>query len=155
MDLLFFLQMRTEFIRDFYVEASFPFTERKRKIEDKEHPFIPPYSEEGEPTFLDEWIKADESLEVLGQMCISMLANNLHLYIKESINQLHALYRTDVGRPKDNKAAFKLGWINGYRLFFREKLNIEWEKSPSNLQLLEEIFLARNSAQHANAIWTL
>ena len=42
-----------------------------------------------------------------------------------------------------------------YRLFFREKLNIEWEKSPSNLQLLEEIVLARNSAQHANAIWTL
>ncbi len=113
MDVLFFLQIRTEFIRDFYVEACFPFTERKRKIAHKEDPFIPPYSEEGEPPFLDEWMRADESLEVLGQMCISMLSNTLHLYIKESINQLHALYGTDIGRPEANKAAVKLGWING------------------------------------------
>ena len=155
MDVLFFLQLRTKFIRDFYIEASFPFTERKRKIEVGEEPFVPPYSEEGEPAFLDEWEQADESLDVLGQMCISMLAATLQLYIKESINELHSLYGTDVGRPEENKATFKHGWVNGYRVLFRERFNIEWEKGPSNLGLFEEIVLARHRFQHPETISSL
>lgn len=161
MGVFFFLQIRTKFIRDLYIDATFPFTERKRKIQDFEEPFILAYSEDEEPAFLDEWMQADESLDVLGQMSISMLATSLHLYLEESINELLGLYgaerlgRLGIGRPRENKAAFKLGWINGYRVFFREKLNIEWEKAPSNLELLEEVVLTRNRAQHPESIWTL
>ncbi|KXK32895.1 MAG: hypothetical protein UZ01_00317 [Candidatus Brocadia sinica] len=95
MEVLFFLQIRTKFIRAFYAEASFPFTERKRKIEAGEDPFKPLYNEGGEPQFLKEWEEADEALDVLGQMCISMLSSSLQLYLKESVNDLHGRYNSE------------------------------------------------------------
>ncbi|MEX0806376.1 MAG: hypothetical protein WD688_24115 [Candidatus Binatia bacterium] len=161
MDVLFFLQIRTKFIRDFYRETSFPFTERKRKIEAGEDPFQLPYSEGGDPPFLEEWQEAEEAIDVLGQMCISLLSSCLQLYLKESINELHRSYsseflaKTGIGRPEDNKATFKKGWINGYRIFFRNRLRIDWARAPSNLNLLEEIVLTRNKAQHPETIRTL
>ena len=154
MEVLFFLQRRTKFIRAFYEEASFPFTERKRKIKAGEYPFKPPYSECYDPPFLSRE-EADEALDVLGQMCISMLSSSLQLYFKESVSELHRRYsgeslaKAGIGRPEDYKATFKNeGWINGYRVYSREQLAIDWTKSPSNLNLLEEIVLARNRAQH-------
>lgn len=161
MNIYFFLQLRTKFIRDFYSEASFPFAERKRKIEAKEEPFEPPYSEDEEPPFLREWMEAGESLDVLGQMCISMLASTLQLYLKECTNDIRtrygceALAKVGIGRPEEDKAAFKKGWISGYRMFFQDKLRIDWNKAPSNLRLLEEIVLARNKVQHPETITRL
>ena len=64
MDVLFFLKERTRLIRQYYVNAASPFNEIIRKIEAGEEPFVPPYSEDGEPPFLSEWIDADELLEV-------------------------------------------------------------------------------------------
>jgi hypothetical protein len=57
---------RIKFINQFYKAASLPFAEKKRKIEAEEEPFVPPYSEDADPHFLNEWIEADESLQVLG-----------------------------------------------------------------------------------------
>jgi hypothetical protein len=158
MDVNSYLRIRTKFIRDFYNETSFPFAERIRKIEAGEEPFEPPvfdeYSVPDEPPFFSQWLDAKESLDVLGQMCISMLSSALQLYLKECINALHRRYGTEalakfgIGRPEQNKAAFKKGWINGYRVFFRDKLGIDWKSSPSELKLLEEIVLARNNIQH-------
>ncbi len=71
MDIRYFLSSRIAFIRQFYATASGPYVERKRKIEVREEPFVPPYSEDGEPPFLDEWLKADESLHVLAYSCLS------------------------------------------------------------------------------------
>lgn len=73
MDVQYFLSRRIDFIRQYYATASAPYVERKRKIEAEEEPFVPPYSEDGEPAFLKEWLEADESLHVLGYSCISML----------------------------------------------------------------------------------
>lgn len=77
MDLCFFLKERTKFIRQFYNNASLAFDEIKRKIEQEEEPYVQPYSENEEPAFLEEWIKAEESLHVLGYSCISMLSASL------------------------------------------------------------------------------
>ena len=143
-DTLYFLRQRLRFIRRFYGNASFPFTEQKRKIEVGEDPFIPSYNYEyEEPPFLDEWIEAEESLDVLGQACISMLANSLHLYLEECVKEL------GVGCP--DKAA-KKGWINGYRVFFEEKLRICWKAGPTTPEFLDEIALTRNRAQHPEHI---
>ncbi|SRR6266498_46458 len=156
MDVHFFLKMRTQFIRRFYDDAAFPFTERKRKIEAGEEPFVPPYSEDGDPPFEIEWIDADESLDVLGQACISMLAATLQLYFKEWVDEIHGRFGNDqlarfgIGRP--DKAAFKEGWISRYRAFFQDKLRIDWTGVPSNLGILEEIVLTRNRAQHPERI---
>jgi hypothetical protein len=150
MDYLYFLRDRTRFIRAFYDEAAAGFIERKRKIEAGEEPFAPSYSfEADEPAFLDEWCEADESLDVLGQMCISFLAGSLQLYLKE------ALADRRVVPSEDTKAAFKQGWINGYRAVFRGQLGIDWTTGPSNLAILEEMVLARHRAQHPESITTL
>jgi hypothetical protein len=59
-DIQLFLNERIEFIlRQLYRTASEPYVECKRTIEAEEDPFVPPYSEDGEPPFLEEWLEAD------------------------------------------------------------------------------------------------
>ena len=160
MDYLHFLRKRTDFIRQFYVEAASPFVERKRKIEQSEEPFDQTHgAEEDEPAFLEEWGEADEAIDVLGQFCISMLSSSLHLYIEEWISELVAragakqLSDLGIGLPADAtyKVEFKKGWINGYRVYCAI-LGVDWTKGPSDLTILEQIVLARNTVQHSTDI---
>ena len=146
MDVRYFLGERLAFIEQLYVNCSTPFAERKRKIEAGEDPFVPPYSEYGEPPFLSEYLEAEESLQVIGYMCISMLSASFHLYLKAWERQL--------GVPIDDsfKSDFKNGWLNGYKAYFKRHFNVLFEKSPCNLQLLEELVLARNRVQHPESI---
>jgi hypothetical protein len=161
MDILYFLKSRTRFIRGFYSDAASVFVERKRKIEAHEEPFVPDDSDDSEePQFLDEWMGADDALDLLGQMSISVLAGSLQLYMKEWIDgrmQWHAasFIRYGVAAPTGKSPAFKEGWINGYREYFREKLGIDWANAGSNLPLLEETVLARNRVQHPEEIESL
>ncbi len=65
MDVLSFLRERTRFIRYLYQTAGESFPETVRGIEAGEPPFDnTPYSEDGEPPYLKEWMQADEGLEV-------------------------------------------------------------------------------------------
>jgi hypothetical protein len=145
MDVLYFLKTRTAFIRQLFEGASAPYVERQRKIEAEEDPFEPPYSEYGdsEPPFLNEWMEANESLVVLAYPCVSMLAAALHLYFKTWQKQL--------GIPIDDslKPVFKKeGWLRGYRAYFAHNLGIRFEDGPADLEVLEEVVLARNRVQH-------
>lgn len=44
----------------------------KGKLRTRKPPFIPPYSEDGEPAYLNEWLESDSSVQVLGSACLSM-----------------------------------------------------------------------------------
>jgi len=148
-DIQFFLFQRLEFIEQFYKNSAASFVERKRRIEAEEEPFVPPYSEDGEPPFLAEWIEADESLHVLGRSCISMLAASFHLYLKT--------WERQIAIPIDEslKPCFKNnGWFQGYKVYFAEHLSVHFENSPCDLSLLEELVLARNRVQHPASITT-
>ena len=146
MGVRYFLGQRLAFIEQLYVNGASPFVERKRKIEAGEDPFVPSYSEDAEPPFLSEWLETEESLQVIGHMCISMLSASLHLYFKTWERQL--------GKPIDDsfKSDFKNGWLNGYKAYFKRHFNVIFEESPCNLQLLEELVLARNRVQHPESI---
>lgn len=146
MDIGFFLRDRIAFIRQFYETAALPFLERKRKIEAREDPYVPPYSEDGEPPYLADWTEADDSIQVLGHTSISMLAAALRVYLKAWVPEL--------GVPVDDsfKADFNKGWINGYKAFFSARFGIHFENSPAHMSLLEEIALARNRIQHPDHI---
>ncbi len=146
MDVGFFLKERIAFIRQLYDAASLPFIERKRKIEAGEEPFVPPYSEDGEPPFIVEWIEADESLQVLGYSCISMLAAAFHLHLKTWEAELN----TPVG--DSFRSEFKMGWLNGYKAYFAARFGIRFDKAPVDLSILEEVVLARNRIQHPDNI---
>lgn len=65
---------------------------------------MPPYGEDGEPPFLNEWIEADESLLVLGYACISMLAASFHLYLASSSS--HTTWKRQV---QNNFREFRTG----------------------------------------------
>jgi len=145
-DVGYFLRDRIAFIRQFFDAASLPFSEKKRKIEAGEEPFVTPYREDGEPPFLDEWLEADESLQVVGYSCISMLAAAFHLYLKTWEAML------GVSDGNSFKAEFKVGWFNGYKAYFAARLGVDFAKAPSDLEILEEIVLARNRIQHPNDI---
>jgi len=143
MNVGFFLKSRIAFIRQLYNTASAPYIERKRKIEAEEDPFVPPYSEDDEPAFLEEWIEADESLHVLAYSCVSMLAAALHLYLKT--------WERQFGIHID-KSDFKKGWLKGYTVYFARHAGIQFDDSQVDLKMLEEIVLARNLVQHPECI---
>lgn len=147
MDVRFFLNCRIDFIRQFYGTASAPYSERKRKIEAGAEPFVPPYSEDGEPAFLEEWLEADESLQVLAYSCISLLAAALHLYFETWVKQ------TGVPVGESLKKSFKkIGWFAGYKTHFSQCFSIDFEASPVEFVLLEEVVLARNRIEHPSSI---
>lgn len=147
MDICYFFKSRVDFVRQFYDTASKPYVERKRMITSQEGQFVPPYSEDGEPAFLDEWIEADESLHVLAYSCISMLASALHLYLESWVRQSRIPINATT-----RKVAFKNGWLGGYAVHFFDNFQIDFTASPANVQLLEEVILARNSIAHPSSI---
>jgi hypothetical protein len=146
LDVRHFLERRLSFVSQLYTNSAVSFVERKRMIEAEEEPFVPPYSEDGEPPFLVEWLEAEESLQVLGHACVSMLAASFHLYLKATERQL----RVPAGGKY--KADFKRGWFNGYKAYFLGEFNVVFEDSQCNISLLEELVLARNRVQHPESI---
>jgi hypothetical protein len=147
MDVAFFLKERIAFIRRLYEGASSTFVERMRKIENGEEPFVPPYSEDAEPAFQNEWIEADTSLQVLGHACISMLAAALHLYLETWAKELRLNCRASHGKVFKNK-----GWFHGYSVYFESCLGIQFDQTPANPSVLEEVVLARNRIAHPESI---
>ena len=148
MDVLFFLKERTKFIRHFYETAGEPFRETIRQIEAGESPWDnPPYSENGEPPYLNEWIESDEGLEVLGRACISMLSPSIQLYFKTWESELGISW--DQG---ERERAFKKGFLPGYMICFSDVLGLSWDDCPADLVLIEQITLARNRDQHPEHI---
>lgn len=150
MEVGYFLRERTKFIRTFYNEAITPFVERRRLIEHEEPPFEPPYSEDGEPAFLEEWIESGEAIELIGRTSVSMLSDSLKLYFSEWERQLA------INCQNSCKKAFKeKGFFQGFRTCFQKCTVIDWDSSPSDLDVIEQIVLARNDAQHPKEITQL
>jgi hypothetical protein len=148
LDVLYFLKERTKFIRHFYETAAEPFLETIRRIEDDEPPFDqPPYSEDGEPPFMEEWSKAQISIEMLGRTSISMLSASLQLYLKTWEAEFGVKWQ-----PKEHKKAIEDGFIAGYRTYFGDTLKISWDDCPVDFAMLEQVALARNRDQHPENI---
>jgi hypothetical protein len=155
-----FLQIRLDFLGQLYRTSTAPYIERKRLIETGQSPYEPPYSEDDEPPFLSEWLEADQSLRVLGQMFISAIAASLQLYIKESLQNMRRRVRhqkmKDVRPTEEYKKVFKAeGWLGGYKAYFSEQFGIEFSKSGCDLNILEGLVLARNRSQHPDTITSL
>jgi len=147
MDVFGFLKLRLDFTKQLHERSCAPFVLIKQQIEDEVPPYEPPYSEGGEPPFLAEWIEADESLQVLGYTCISMLSASLHLFLRT--------WEKELGKPAQSqyKTLFKKkGWLNGYRRYFIDMIKVDYDNSPVEMIRLEEIVRARNRVQHPDFI---
>ena len=82
MDIHFFLKQRTRFIGRHYDACVAAFDQQKRLIDAEASPFDnPPYSEDGQPAYLEEWFDADASIQLVGISCVSLLSDALKLYL--------------------------------------------------------------------------
>lgn len=162
MDIHYFALSRIDFISKFYQTASFPFVETKSLIEGELPPYELVYSEateSDEPQFLQEWLDADQSIDILGIQCASLLCSTLKLFLEESVKNV---FRRNSGRVTKSiktevayKSDFKKGWLNGYRELFEKEFSINWLNSGVNLTLIEELILVRNRGQHPEEITTM
>lgn len=154
MDAAYFLRRRTRFIRFYYQTGVEPFREMQRKISEEESPYDewPPGfdPEYGEPAYLDEWIEADNAAQVVGRSAVSVLSDTLKLYFKALERQLHFQLSSD-GR----KMASREGFIAAYRAAIGERLAAVWSDCPVRFDVIEQVILARNRAQHGEDILIL
>ena len=149
MDILYFLRRRTAFTRSFYERASHPFADIQRQIERQEPPFDnPPLDESGEPAYLAEWQDAEEGLEMLGQMCLTLLSNSLKLYLDETTQKLSRTLGDDFNRLLN--CHHQRGFPK-YEHRFR-RLDIDFKHAPVDLALIREIVETRNLIQHPESI---
>jgi len=156
MDIQNFALSRVRFILGFYEKALSPFVEIKHLIEEEKLPYKPVYSENGEPNFLLEWIDAEQSIDILGIQCTSLLCSTLKLFLEESLKNVFRRNAYQVTKSLKTesayKAEFKKGWLNGYRELFEKEFNLNWLESNVNLLLIEELILVRNQGQHPKHI---
>lgn len=151
MDSFFFLKQRTDLIRHFYMTASAPFVEAKRLIEAGEPPYDdPPYDESGEPPYLDEWLRADVELQLVGRSAVSMLSEALKQFFVSWERQRWVKPPCQKCFPSD----FKKGFLSGYFACFGDAMNEDLRaECPVDLAVIEQVVLARNRAQHADLQW--
>jgi hypothetical protein len=137
------LKDKINFIRFFYETAITPFEEIKQLIENQEEPYIPKTIRyDDEPEFLKEWSDADAGLDITSHACISMLSSTLHLILKKWFEILIKQHQMDIDfNFKKN------GWFKEY---LRQLIEIGFSKSNclADLEILEQIILARNRVQH-------
>jgi len=149
MDIEAFLKLRTAFIRYFYENAVKPFEEIKNAIENEVEPYVPPYSEDGEPPFLEEWMEAEQGADTVGHVCISMLSSSLQLFLKAWVDRL----KKEHGM-RFNVDFKKKGWFNGYKQIFLE-LQLPLSGCIVDFDVVEQITLARNRVQHPEDVTEL
>ncbi len=154
MDTLFFFKRRTDFIRRFYEDASLVFTDTMSKIEDGKPPYDDPdvYNESGEPPYQAEWGRAKDSLEVLGLTCVSLLSASLDLYLRAWEKELGVKWEEE---KREREKLFKQKGLVGYVSELERLLNLPRGDCPADLDLLEQVTLARNAAQHPAKITDL
>jgi hypothetical protein len=152
MDADYFLRERTAFIRFFYDESVKSFDDVKRRIQDSESPFDnPPYSEDGEPPFLKEWMDAESARDLVGLSSVSLLSDSLKLYFQ-------TLQRRVIGftfGENEKSLANKHGFVAAYREALGHILGTDWSDCPVRFDVIEQVVLARNRTQHGSDLTTL
>jgi len=136
-DVVYFLKERTKFIRFYYDQCVMPFAKIKEQIENELPPFDePPYSEDPEPPYLDEWIDADTSIQIAGLSCLSMLSDSLKLYFR---SLQHRVIGFSFADEESEKKAFKNGFVAAYTGSVGQILDTDWSDCPADLKIIEQV----------------
>ena len=149
MDIEYFLNQRTSFVRYYYDNAALPFMNIIEAIDKGIEPYVPPYSEDPEPPFLKEWLDAQTALDMVGQTALSMLSSSVHLFLNEWVRQIENNHGVEI------TVNFKKpgGLLECNEIF--SKLGLKPKECESNLKVIEQILLARNRAQHPEQLTSM
>lgn len=101
---------------------------------------MPPYSEDEVPCFLDKWLEVNESILVIGCLCVSMLSASLHLYFKTWEKRL-AVPVDESLKPIFSKS----GWLKRYVAYFSRHFGVEFNEMPVDLEKLHQPFFIDES----------
>jgi hypothetical protein len=152
MDAKFFLKRRASFIRFFYDTSAAAFRSVQTKIEAKEAPFDnPPYSEDPEPAYLEEWMEAETGVDILSQSCVALLSDSLKLYFNTMRERVIGF------KFGEDQAAIQRGqgFVAANKTALGEILDTDWTDCPVRFDIIEQVVLARNRAQHGNHLSSL
>lgn len=148
MDLSYFMRERTALIRLFYEKGRLPFEQMKQEIEDEVPPWEPPPFnpdyDSGEPAFLEEFMRAEQTRELVGLLAVSLLSDTLKLYFEELERDIGVKFENDKAR----KAHFKLGWVEAYRQILEHVMGDAYATCTIRFDLIEQVVLARNDFAH-------
>jgi hypothetical protein len=148
LDLKYFFDKKLNVLKEFYETSKVPFDQI---INDAQAEYEQ-CSEEDPPMELeDKYEKANACKNLLWQACLSALQQILKEYLKEYIADRRCW--TEAERIISSHR--KEGWLQGYRIAFRDLLGCDWGRAPTPWSVLEEIVLARNVIQHGGHIGLL
>jgi hypothetical protein len=149
MDATYFLKERTRLIRYLYADGAKSFALTQQQIEDELPPYDdPPYSEDPEPPYLNEWLQAATARDVLAIFCISLLSDTVKLY-------LETLRSRVIGFTFKDPQPFKEGFVAAYKEVLGHILDTDWSDCPADFGIIEQVVLARNRGQHGESLLTL
>lgn len=146
MDHVYFLKDRLRLLTYFYEQSAAPFKEIQRKIEAHDPPYDEPteYSED-EPPFLEEFMQAEQALNLLGMVCLDLLVGSFHAFLDD--------FRTTNWRT-EALPDVKGGWFERYKQFF-DVDGYRWEDSGADIEFLRQAVLTRNDHQHERLLFSV
>ena len=142
MDIELFTKERIKFTKYFYENGCIPFQETIDLIEREQHPYVPVYDESGEPQFMSEWLQARDGIESIGLASLSMFSSSLQIYMNSWLDRFNV--------PKSVRKG-KKGWFDAMKKAMRNR-GVDFTTCKLDLDILEQLVLARNRVQHADDI---
>lgn len=146
MDIQVFTNERLKFARFYYSEAVKPFKSIIGLIEDEQPPYVPVYDESGEPQFIYEWVQAKDGIEAVGLASVSMLSSALQLYMNGWLDREEERPGVRLVKRKGNN-----GWFHALKDAI-EHHGVDFTQCPIDVDVLEQMVLARNRTQHSDDI---
>lgn len=142
MDIEHFTKERIKFTKYFYENGCLPFERIIDLIEKEQPPYVPVYDESGEPQFIFDWLQARDGVESIGLAAVSMFSSSLQIYMNAWLDRFEV--------PLDERGG-KKGWFNALK---REMAScgVDFNSCDLDLDVLEQLVLARNRIQHADDI---
>jgi hypothetical protein len=147
-DILWFFKERLRFVEQFYKHAASPFEETKSAIESHAEPYPVIDIEGGEPEYQAEWRVADESANVVGFCCLTLVQSSLEAFLRTALAQGAGYFPQLEKWEEEFKNANEKGWLRKYRAVFRDLLDADWEQSGANLEVLDQVNLTRDDFIH-------
>lgn len=142
MDIELFTKERIKFTKYFYENGCLPFEKIMDLIEKEQLPYVPVYDESGEPQFIFEWLRARDGVESVGLAAVSMFSSSLQIYMNAWLDRFEVPLA---------KRSGKKGWFDALK---REmgSCGVDFTSCDLDLDVLEQLVLARNRVQHADDI---
>ena len=148
----YFLKDRTTFIRYYFDEAAKPFVDIHERINAGTSPFeLYGDPEDGEPLYQAEWEGAEIAIALIGQTCVSLLADSLKLYLN-TWRQREFRFAFD---KHEDKLAAREGFVAAYRAAFSEIFGPRWSQCAARFDIIDQVVLARNRSQHGDSLLSM